>query len=344
MLRCVQLAGLGAGYVAPNPMVGAVLVYKNRIIGEGYHKKFGEAHAEVNCINGVNDADKQFISSSTLFVSLEPCSHTGKTPPCVNLIIKNNIPHVVIGCKDPFEKVNGTGIDKLMAAGIKVEVDVLKSRCVELNKRFFCFHKNRRPYIILKWAESNDRFMAGKNAEPVKISNSFTDVLVHKCRAHEAAILIGTATAFIDDPTLTARYWPGLNPVRVIIDSDLKLKEDKNIFNADAATIVVNRKKTSVNKNIRYYKVEESNSIVDGIIKCLFDQQLNSIIVEGGAKTIQAFIDASLWDEAVIITNSGLMLHDGVQSPYLKNHKENSFISLLEDSISFQKNINNESL
>ncbi|MFN0083134.1 MAG: bifunctional diaminohydroxyphosphoribosylaminopyrimidine deaminase/5-amino-6-(5-phosphoribosylamino)uracil reductase RibD [Ferruginibacter sp.] len=344
MQRCIQLAGLGAGYVAPNPLVGAVLVYKNRIIGEGYHQKFGEPHAEVNCINGVAECDKQFICKSVLYVSLEPCSHTGKTPPCVDFILKSNIPNVVIGCKDPFEKVNGTGIDRLIAAGINVEVNVLKSECIDLNKRFFCFHTKRRPYIILKWAETNDRFIAGKNAAPIKISNLFTDVLVHKYRSHEAAILVGTATALVDNPTLTARHWPGPNPVRVIIDRDLKLNDDKNIFNPDAPTIVINRKKTELNKNIKFYRVEESDSIVTGIMKCLFEQQLNSVIIEGGAKTIQSFIDASLWDEAMIITNSGLMLQDGVQSPRLKNQKEQSFISLFSDGISFLKNISNDSL
>lgn len=344
MQRCIQLAGLGAGSVAPNPLVGAVLVYKNRIIGEGYHQKFGEPHAEVNCINSVNDFDKQFISNSTLFVSLEPCSHTGKTPPCVELIIKNNIPHLVIGCKDPFEKVNGSGIDKLIAAGIKVEVDVLKSECIELNKRFFCFHTKKRPYIILKWAESGDGFIAGENSRQIKISNSFSDLLVHKCRSQEAAILVGTKTALIDNPTLTNRYWGGKNPVRVVIDNFLQLRQNANVFNSDAPTIVVNRKKTELNKNIKFYRVEENDSIVEGIMKCSFEAHLNSVIIEGGANTIQSFIDASLWDEAMIITSSGLKINEGIRSPKLKNYKESSFINLFSDRISFLQNIKNEPL
>lgn len=344
MQRCIQLASLGAGYVAPNPLVGAVLVYKNRIIGEGYHQKFGEPHAEVNCINGVAECDKQFIYKSVLYVSLEPCSHTGKTPPCVDFILKNNIPHVVIGCKDPFEKVNGTGIDKLIAAGVKVEVDVLKRDCIELNKRFFCFHTKRRPYIILKWAESGDGFIAGENSRQIKISNSISDLLVHKYRSQEAAILVGTTTALIDDPTLTNRYWGGENPVRVVIDNFLKLRQNANVFNSDAATIIINRKKNELNKNIRFYKVEDSDSIVTGIMNCLFGQQLNSVIIEGGAKTIQSFIDASLWDEAMIITSGGLKINEGIRSPMLNNHTVTSFINLFNDRIRFLQNIKNEPL
>jgi diaminohydroxyphosphoribosylaminopyrimidine deaminase/5-amino-6-(5-phosphoribosylamino)uracil reductase len=344
MQRCIELASLGAGYVAPNPMVGAVLVYKNRIIGEGYHQKYGEPHAEVNCINGVKECYKQFICKSVLYVSLEPCSHTGRTPPCVDLIIKNNIPNVVIGCQDPFEKVNGTGIAKLIAAGIKVEVDVLKKECIELNKRFFCFHTKNRPYIILKWAESGDGFIGGKNSQQIKISNSFSDMLVHKYRSQEAAILVGTKTALIDNPTLTNRNWRGNNPVRIVLDSDLKLGQNLNVFNSAAPTIIINRKKNELNKNIRFYKVEDSDSLVTGIMRCLFEQQLDSVIIEGGAKTIQSFIDASLWDEALIIRNSCLTLREGVQSPHLTNQKEQSFIFLLDDRISFLKNITNESL
>src|SRR5258706_6298419 len=240
MRRCLELATLGAGNVAPNPMVGAVLVYHGRIIGEGYHQKYGEAHAEPNSIASVKEEDRKLISQSTMYVSLEPCVHFGKTPPCADLIIKHKIPKVVIGCRDPFKEVNGRGIEKLKAAGVETEPGVLEKECKELNKRFFTFHTKHRPYIILKWAQTANGKMSGQGRDRLYISNEFTNRLVHKWRSEEAAILVGTNTALLDDPQLTTRLWTGNNLVRMVIDMDLKLPSSLRLFDDEASTIIFN--------------------------------------------------------------------------------------------------------
>ena len=240
MHRCLELASLGMGNVAPNPMVGAVLVYDNRIIGEGYHMQFGGPHAEVNCINSVKPADRELISKSSLYVSLEPCNHFGKTPPCSDLIIKNRIPEVVIACTDPFEKVNGSGINKLMEAGVKVITGILEKNAISLNTRFFTFHQQKRPYIILKWAQSANKKISGKNGEPVRISHALTDRLVHRWRSEEAAIMVGTNTALKDNPSLTTRLWKGKNPIRIVVDNQLKIPSAFTLFNGEAPLIIFN--------------------------------------------------------------------------------------------------------
>lgn len=239
IFRCLQLAKLGVGNVAPNPMVGAVLVYEERIIGEGWHQQFGKAHAEVNCIASVKDDDKNLIEQSTLYVSLEPCAHFGKTPPCCDLIIQQRIPKVVIGCRDPFIKVNGNGIEKLKAANIEIITGVLENECKELNKPFFTFHQKSRPYIILKWAQTADNKIGFIENKRLLISNIITNRLVHKWRTESASILVGTNTAMIDNPALTNRYWNGKNPVRLIIDKQLKLSNDLKIFNNEAPTVIL---------------------------------------------------------------------------------------------------------
>ncbi|HEY2720248.1 MAG TPA: bifunctional diaminohydroxyphosphoribosylaminopyrimidine deaminase/5-amino-6-(5-phosphoribosylamino)uracil reductase RibD, partial [Chitinophagaceae bacterium] len=223
MHRCLDLARLGAGHVAPNPMVGAVLVHDERIIGEGYHQQYGGPHAEPNCIASVKKEEQHLISESILYVSLEPCAHYGKTPPCADLIIKNKIPRVVIGCFDPFEEVNGKGIEKLKGAGIDVLVGILEHECKKLNKRFFLYYQQHRPYIILKWAQSSNQKIGAGAGNRTYISNEFTNRLVHKWRSEEAAILVGTNTALQDDPELTTRSWIGNNPRRLVMDMDLKL-------------------------------------------------------------------------------------------------------------------------
>ncbi|MEO5501777.1 MAG: bifunctional diaminohydroxyphosphoribosylaminopyrimidine deaminase/5-amino-6-(5-phosphoribosylamino)uracil reductase RibD, partial [Ginsengibacter sp.] len=240
MQRCLQLATLGTGNVAPNPMVGAVLVYKGVIIGEGYHEKFGEPHAEVNCINSVIEENRKFIKSSRLFVSLEPCAHFGKTPPCSQLIIKENIPEVIIGCRDSYKEVAGKGIIQLEQAGIKVTTPFLENECREINKRFFTFHEKKRPYTILKWAQSFDGKIAANSDERTIITNDFTNKLVHEWRSEEAAILVGTNTALKDNPKLTSRLWAGKNPIRIVIDKELRLPAGLNVFNAEAPTIIFN--------------------------------------------------------------------------------------------------------
>jgi diaminohydroxyphosphoribosylaminopyrimidine deaminase/5-amino-6-(5-phosphoribosylamino)uracil reductase len=341
MQRCLQLAKSRAGYVAPNPMVGAVLVYENRIIGEGYHKKYGESHAEVNCIASVKNDDKHLIERSTLYVSLEPCSHWGKTPPCSDLIIKNKIPKVVIGCRDIFTKVYGKGIEKLKTGGVEVITGVLEKECIELNKRFFTFHTKQRPYIILKWAQSADKKIAANDNKRLIISNELTNRLVHKWRAEEAAILVGPNTIKIDDPLLTNRFWSGKNPVRLVIDKELKLPPGAKVFNKDAATIVFNLHKKTIDvdselsNEIYYYKIEKDKSLIEQITAACYQLNIQSILVEGGAKLLQSFIDEKLYDEIRIITNENMSAGNGLNAPIFNGLNKICTEKLLSDRIEF---------
>ena len=338
MQRCLQLAAMGAGYVAPNPMVGAVLVYTDRIIGEGYHQKYGEAHAEVNCLNSVAEVDKELITGSTIFVSLEPCAHFGKTPPCTDLIIKNKIQEVVIGCRDSFAKVAGKGIEKLKNEGIQVTVGVLENDCIELNKRFFTFHEKQRPFIILKWAQSSDGKIAGDGSSRLLISNEYTNRLAHKWRSEEAAILVGTNTALLDDPALTTRLWPGNNPVRVVIDKELKLPLHLKLFDGRVKTIVFNCIKQLDDGMLTYYKLKKEENMLLQIVSALYKMQIQSVMVEGGVKLVQSFIDEGLWDEARVICNEELIIGKGLNAPVLKNHLPVEEQKIKTDIISFFKN------
>jgi diaminohydroxyphosphoribosylaminopyrimidine deaminase/5-amino-6-(5-phosphoribosylamino)uracil reductase len=317
MSRCIQLARLGGGYVAPNPMVGAVLVYENKIIGEGYHKKYGEAHAEVNCINSVLPENKILIEKSIIYVSLEPCNHFGKTPPCSDLIIRNNIKKVVVGCKDSYAEVSGRGIQKLQEAGVEVVVGVLENECRDLNKRFFCFHEKRRPYIILKWAQSTNGKIGALNDERILISNDYSNRLVHKWRSEEAGILIGTATAQKDNPSLTTRSWTGKNPVRIIIDNQLKLSSKLNVFDHQETTIIYNKLKNAIEGNLQFIKLD-NDDFLEQLLHSVYKMNIQSILVEGGSKTLQSFIDADLWDEARIITNEQMIIENGIAAPQMK--------------------------
>lgn len=319
MWRCLQLAEQGRGFVAPNPVVGAVLVYENRIIGEGFHAKFGEAHAEVNCLRSVKAADEIFISKATLYVSLEPCVHVGKTPPCTDLIIAQKIPRVVIGCRDPFKEVDGKGIEKLKAAGIEVIVNVLEKECRTINRRFFVYYRQHRPYVILKWAQSANAKIAKLDFSRVKISNAFTDRLVHKWRSEEASILVGTNTAQFDDPGLTNRHWHGPSPVRLVLDMDLTLPAGLQLFNHQASTIVFNRKRHDVEGTILYCQLTDDHQVVKQMLNSLVHFNIQSVIVEGGARLLQSFIDTDYWDEARIITNASLCIENGLQAPELKH-------------------------
>jgi len=317
MRRCIQLAKLGAGNVAPNPMVGAVLVYENKIIGEGYHKKFGEAHAEVNCINSVNEKNKLLIEKSTIYVSLEPCAHHGKTPPCSDLIIEKKIKKAVIGCQDIYKEVAGKGIEKLRNAGVEVVTEVLEKECRDLNKRFFTFHQMKRPYIILKWAQSVNGKI-GSEEERIFISNDYTNRIVHKWRSEEAAILVGTHTALKDDPSLTTRLWKGSNPVRIVIDKELKLPSSLKIFSDEASTVIYNCLKDSSKKNLRYIKLDNQNFFKE-MLSSLYENYTQSVLVEGGSKTLQSFIGAGLWDEARIVSNQKMIIENGITAPEMKN-------------------------
>ena len=300
--RCIELAKNGLGTTYPNPLVGSVIVYEDKIIGEGWHKKAGEPHAEVNAVNSVKD--KSLLKKATIYVSLEPCSHFGKTPPCCDLIVKNGIPNVVIGTIDPNIKVAGNGIKKLIEAGIQVTVGILEAECHELNKRFFTFHEKKRPYIILKWAESQDGFIAPleKNEKkPVWITNVYSRQLVHKWRTEEQAILAGTQTVIDDNPKLNARDWHGNNPIRVIIDQNNRIPKDSHIFNNQVKTILFSKSKTTIEKeNTIFEVIDFEQNIATQIVKALYLHQIQSVIIEGGRQTLQTFIDANLWDEARI--------------------------------------------
>jgi diaminohydroxyphosphoribosylaminopyrimidine deaminase/5-amino-6-(5-phosphoribosylamino)uracil reductase len=327
MERCLALAALGAGRVAPNPMVGAVLVHGERIIGEGFHEYFGGPHAEVNCIASVAEPDRALIPESTLYVSLEPCSHFGKTPPCTGLVIEKKIPGVVIGCVDPFGDVNGKGIKKLKRADVNVIVGVLEKESRELNKRFFTFHREERPYVILKWAQSRDGMITGPGRKPVRISNEYTNRLVHRWRSEEASILVGTNTAMTDDPALTTRLWPGRDPVRMVIDLDGKLPSSLKLFDRSVKTIVFNGIKQEAEKGLLYERISAELPLVPQVMRALHRLQLQSVLVEGGASLLQSFIDAGVWDEARVISNMELEIGDvpgagiGVSAPVL-SHQE----------------------
>lgn len=337
MERCIGLARLGAGSVAPNPMVGAVLVYNNRIIGEGWHQQFGQAHAEVNCIASVKKEDKSFISQSVLYVSLEPCSHFGKTPPCTDLIIRSQIPHVVIGCRDPFKEVDGRGIERLRAAGIKVEVGILEEECKELNKRFFTFHTRQRPYVILKWAQTADGFITAGNKERLFISNEYSNRLVHQWRSEEAAILVGTNTALLDDPELTTRLWPGNSPVRLVVDMNLRLPASLKLFDCSTKTIVFNAAKQEEKEKLLFYKLEKNKKLIPQLMDALNKLNLQSVLVEGGTALLQSFIDEGTWDEARVIVNNELSIGNGLSAPVLSGAVKIKEMTSLSDRISIFK-------
>jgi diaminohydroxyphosphoribosylaminopyrimidine deaminase/5-amino-6-(5-phosphoribosylamino)uracil reductase len=300
--RCIELAKNGFGTTYPNPMVGSVIVYNGEIIGEGWHQKAGEPHAEVNAIHSVKNPS--LLDKATIYVSLEPCSHFGKTPPCCDLIIKNKIPNVVIGTVDSNIKVAGNGIKRLHEAGINVVVGVLEKECYELNRRFFTFHEKKRPYIILKWAQTQDSFIAPTEKEelkPVWITNLQSRQLVHKWRTEEQAILVGTQTVIDDNPQLNARDWEGNNPIRIVIDQRNRIPKTAHIWDNKIKTIVFsNENSIPSSANTIVEVIDFQQNIAPQIVEKLYQHQIQSVIIEGGAQTLQTFIDATLWDEARI--------------------------------------------
>ena len=319
--RCLLIAKNGLSASMPNPSVGAVIVVHNQIIGEGFTSAYGGNHAEVNAINSVKD--KSLLKNATIYVSLEPCSHFGKTPPCCDLIIKNRIPNVVIGISDPNEKVAGNGIKKLIEAGKNVTVGVLEAECWEANKRFFTFHQKKRPYIILKWAESQDGFIAPdfkEKKEPFWITNSFSQQLSHKWRSEEQAILVGTKTVIDDNPGLTTRNWFGKNPIRIVIDKNNRIPKNSKIFDNQAKTFVLNSEIISFDKNI-----------AQQIAQFLFQQEIQSVIIEGGTKTLQTFINENIWDEARIFKGN-IFIKEGIKSPVFEGNLE-SKTNILNDQL-----------
>lgn len=343
--RCIELAKNGLGTTYPNPLVGSVIVYENQIIGEGWHRKAGEPHAEVNAVNSVKD--KSLLAKSTIYVSLEPCSHFGKTPPCCDLIIANKIPNIVIGTVDPFAKVSGNGIKKLIEAGRNVTVGILEDECNELNKRFFTFHKNKRPYVILKWAESQDGFLSpheilrkaqnDNEKKPVWITNQYSRQLVHKWRTEEQAILVGTQTVLDDNPKLDSRDWRGNNPVRIVLDRSGKIPNNYFVKDNKSDTIIITEQENLQNSS----KISFENAIFDSnlafsILDILFKKDIQSVIIEGGKQTLQTFIDANLWDEARVFKGT-IYFGNGTKSPDFKVNLVSKETILNDELLIFKK-------
>ncbi|MFD0765028.1 bifunctional diaminohydroxyphosphoribosylaminopyrimidine deaminase/5-amino-6-(5-phosphoribosylamino)uracil reductase RibD [Mucilaginibacter lutimaris] len=318
MQRCLELAALGAGNVSPNPMVGAVIVCDEKIIGEGYHQKYGEAHAEVNAVKMLTDRydnHADLLQRGTIYVSLEPCAHYGKTPPCADLIIKHRIPRVVVGCRDPFAQVDGKGIEKLQAAGIEVLVGVLEKECQWLNRRFFTKVQKQRPYVILKWAQTADGFFAPADGSQQWITGPESRKLVHQWRAQEDAILVGKNTVLADNPQLNVRYAEGRSPKRVVIDRRLELNTELNVFDHSVETLIFNEVKFDVIGKNKYIALEDFERYVPEYITFqLYLQDIQSVIIEGGAQTLNSFINAGLWDEARIFTGAPVWLK-GIEAP-----------------------------
>ncbi len=348
--RCLQLAKNGIGTARPNPSVGAVIVYKNTIIGEGFTSAYGGNHAEVNAINSVKD--KTLLKDATIYVTLEPCAHFGKTPPCADLIVKHQIAKVVIGCVDTNSLVAGKGIERLQNAGINVTVGVLEDACKKHHKRFFTVQNKKRPYIVLKWAKTADGFIAPLKRDaqqPVWISNSYSQQLVHKIRSQEQAILVGTNTVIADNPSLDVRHWAGNNPVRIVLDKNLRIPLNVTVFDKKIKTLVLVDKATKINKvkeqvevlekttsskvllkdkedkikekiAYEYEQIDFSSRVAEQICEVLQKHQIQSVLIEGGAQTLQTFIDANLWDEAQVFVGE-TSFKNGVEAPRLSAEK-----------------------
>ena len=315
--RCLEISKLGIGTTRPNPSVGAVLVVDDRIIGEGFTSPYGGSHAEVNAISAVKD--QTLLATATMYVTLEPCSHFGKTPPCADLIIKSEIKKVVIGCIDSNVLVAGKGIERLQNAGCEVIVGVLEKECKAHHRRFFTFQTKKRPFIILKWAQTLDAYIAPKNRvtqTPVWITNESSRQLVHKWRCEEQAILVGTTTVLDDNPGLDVRHWKGEDPVRIVIDKELKIPANLKVYDGSVKTIFINGRSTSVKGAIFFEKINFLKPIAIQICEVLFKHKIQSLIVEGGTKTIQTFIDENLWDEARVFSGEA-HFNDGVNAPKL---------------------------
>ena len=314
MAHALKLAQQGGRAVAPNPMVGAVVVHNGSVIGQGFHQRYGGAHAEVHALESVDD--RSLLSSSTLYVTLEPCSHFGKTAPCADLVISSGIRRVVVGCRDPFPAVAGRGIAKLTSAGVSVTENILRDQCTFANRRFITAHQEGRPYIILKWAQTSDGFMAPEERSRLSISCQESHRLVHEWRAHEMGILIGRSTAEIDNPQLTVRLAAGENPTRIVIDPQLSLDPSLNVFDPQAPTIVVNTVREGFQGSVHRLRIEPASWSCQEICSALARQGLTSVLVEGGARTLAAFIESGMWDEARIFT-APTQLARGVAAPHL---------------------------
>lgn len=323
MRRCFQLAKLGLGHVAPNPMVGAVIVHNGRIIGEGYHRQWGGPHAEVNAVNSVKEQDLPLLQESTIYVSLEPCSHYGKTPPCAQLLIDKKIPHVVVACGDPFPEVAGRGLKMLRDAGATVETGLLEAEGWELNRRFFTFHTKKRPYITLKWAQTANGYMGTADGQPIKISTPATQVLVQQMRAQENGILVGTNTAVNDNPSLTLRDYEGNQPLRIAIDRQLRIPHSHHLLDGSVPTLIFCEQQPAeaqACKNVDYVPVSFNQDGIElpAVLDELYQRKIQSLIVEGGSQLLHSFINAGLYDEIRVETNTSLIVDNGISAPHAR--------------------------
>ena len=317
MHRCLELAKEGAGKVSPNPMVGCVIVHRGVIIGEGYHEKYGEAHAEMNAINSVGN--QELLKNSELYVTLEPCAHYGLTPPCSNLIIEKQIPKVLVGTIDPFAEVAGKGIERMRKAGIDVQVGILENECREINKRFFTFHEKKRPYIFLKWAQTNDGFIdidrsSEQYGQPFWITGGEGLKRVHQMRAEEDAIMVGTETALKDNPSLTVRHVNGKNPIRIVLDNQLRLPKSLNLFDYSTPTFVFNSLKNQSDRNLTFIQIDFNENVPYKIMDELYRQNIQSVIIEGGKQLLESYLKIGLWDEAFVFVGDK-EFHSGIAAP-----------------------------
>jgi diaminohydroxyphosphoribosylaminopyrimidine deaminase/5-amino-6-(5-phosphoribosylamino)uracil reductase len=316
MRRCLDLAQAGRGNTAPNPMVGAVLVYEDRIIGAGWHERYGSRHAEVACLDSVQPEDRPLIPMSRMYVSLEPCVHHGHTPPCADRLIKEGIRSVVVASTDPSEKVAGKGIALLRQHGVEVITDVLATEADWLNRRFICFHQRKRPYIILKWAQTADGYLAPSDRSRLQISNTHSRQLVHKWRTEESAIMVGYHTAMHDNPQLTARVWEGRQPLRIVADRDLELPSSLHLFDNTVPTWVLNTQREGEEGTVRYVRVPFDDQLLPTLMERLYAAHRISLIVEGGASLLRKFMGKGLWDEARVFTGPQL-LGQGIPAPQI---------------------------
>jgi len=314
MRRALDLAHLGTGYARPNPLVGCVVTHQGRIVGEGWHQRYGGPHAEVNALAAV--ADQSLLPHSRVYVTLEPCAHYGKTPPCADLLIAKGVKDVVICNEDPFPLVAGRGIEKLRAAGVRVETGVLAAEGRWLNRRFFTFHEKKRPYLVLKWAETADGFLAGKYFQPVQISCPQAGVLTHQWRAEEASILVGTRTALHDNPRLNVRNWPGPQPTRLVLDKNLSLPPTHNLLDGSQPTLLYTYRQRDSRPNLQHVTLSEANDLLPQVIDDLYQRQIQSVFVEGGPTVLNALISAGLWDE-IRVFRAPATLGQGIAAPRL---------------------------
>jgi len=341
MLRCLELAQKAKGYTAPNPMVGAVLVHEDRIIGEGWHRSYGSSHAEVDCLNNVKSDDRHLIPASTMYVNLEPCAHYGLTPPCAARLVEEKVKKVIIANTDPFEKVKGRGVAILIAGGIEVETGLLEKEGLWVNRRFFCSQEQKRPYIILKWAKTREGFIAPSDRSRFQITGTAASELLHKWRTEEAAIMVGTTTALNDNPELTARFWPGKQPLRIVPDRFLQLPVTSNLFNKDANTWILNEKKEAGNGGLNFIKSAFDESFLPGLMARLYEARKLSLIVEGGARLLESFISMGLWDEARIFTGAA-SIPDGLPAPLLKGGHHEYSMQIGDDQLDLFVNKNSK--